>query len=87
MTEENVGDVFKLCAEYMDVMERVKIATIDDLRAKGHTLSVSVYIEKAAKETVPPAVVRADFADALASVKVAEARLTELLAKGGYTNG
>jgi hypothetical protein len=48
---------------------------------------VSVYIEKAAKEHISPEAVRADFAEALAAAKAAEARLTDLLEKGGYANG
>jgi type I restriction enzyme M protein len=86
MTEENIAEVYKLCDHYQDVTEQAKIVTLDDLRAKDHTLSVSIYIEKAAKETVSPEAIRADFADALASMKTAETRLTELLTKGGYAN-
>jgi type I restriction enzyme M protein len=86
MTENNVNDVFKLCSEYSDVIERAKVVTLNDLREKDYTLSVSVYIEKAAKETVAPAEVRRSFADALVTAKAAEKRLTELLAKGGYAN-
>ncbi|SBW06078.1 Type I restriction-modification system, M subunit [uncultured Eubacteriales bacterium] len=87
MTEENVNDVFKLCADYTDVIERAKVVTLDDLRSKDHTLSAGVYIEKAAKETISPAEVRADFVNALATAKAAEERLSELLVKGGYVNG
>jgi type I restriction enzyme M protein len=87
MTEENVNDVYRLCADYTDVIERAKIVSLNDLRAKDHTLSVSVYIEKAAKETISPAEVRAEFADAVATVRAAETKLKELLEKGGYTNG
>lgn len=86
MTEDNVADTYKLCSDYQDVIERAKIVTLDNLRDKDHTLSVSVYIEKAAKETISPAVVRADFEDALAVAKAAETRLTELLINGGYAN-
>jgi type I restriction enzyme M protein len=86
MTADNVNEVYKLCADYRDVTERVKVVTLDDLRAKDHTLSVSVYIEKTAKETISPAGVRADFADALATAKAAETKLTSLLVKGGYAN-
>jgi type I restriction enzyme M protein len=86
MTEEDVNDVFKLCADYSDALEKAKVVNLDDLRAKDHTLSVSAYIEKAAKEIISPAEVRANFADALAVAKAAETRLTELLAKGGYAN-
>jgi type I restriction enzyme M protein len=87
MTEDNVNDVFKLCADYSDVIERAKVVSLDDLRAKYHTLSVSVYIEKVVKESISPAEVKSDFAEALATAKAAETRLTELLAKGGYANG
>lgn len=86
MTEDNINDVYKLCSDYKDVINRAKILTTDDIRAKDHTLSVSVYIEKEAKEPVSPAAVRADFSEALASAKAAETRLNELLVKGGYTN-
>jgi type I restriction enzyme M protein len=86
MTDENVNDVFKLCAGYRDVIERVKVVTLDDLRAKGHTLSVSAYIEKSAKPAISPAEVRAGFEDASRAAKEAEARLTELLRAGGYAN-
>jgi type I restriction enzyme M protein len=87
MTEENVNDVYKLCANYQDVTERAKVVTLDELREKDYTLSVSVYIEKANRETISPAKVRADFADARKTAKEAEERLSELLAKGGYING
>ena len=87
MTEQNVLDVYKLCTDYADVIEKAKVVTLDDLREKDHTLSVSVYIEKVVKETIPPAQVRADFFDALKGAREAEARLTELLTKGGYTSG
>lgn len=87
MTEQNVLDVYKLCTDYTDVIEKTKVVTLDDLREKDYTLSVSVYIEKVVKETIPPAQVRADFLDALKGAREAEARLTELLTKGGYTSG
>ncbi|MDR2692931.1 MAG: type I restriction-modification system subunit M [Chitinispirillales bacterium] len=86
MTEENISDVYKLCAGYKDAADRVKVVTIEDLRAKNHTLSVSAYIQKAAKEAVSPAAVRADFAAALETAAAAETRLSELLSKGGYAN-
>jgi type I restriction enzyme M protein len=86
MTEQNILDVHKLCTDYANVIEKAKVVTLDNLREKDYTLSVSVYIDKAAKETISPAEVRADFFDALKAAKDAETRLTELLAGGGYTN-
>jgi type I restriction enzyme M protein len=87
MSEQDVLDAYKLCSDYADVTERAKVVTLDELRAKDHTLSVSVYIEKAAKETISPAEVKAEFFAALEAAKAAETRLAELLAKGGYVNG
>lgn len=84
MTEQNVLDTYKFCADYIDVIEKAKVVTLDDLRSKDYTLSVSVFIEKVAKETVSPAKVKADFFSALEAANAAEQRLSELLVKGGY---
>jgi type I restriction enzyme M protein len=86
MTERNIEDVYKLCADYNDVLEKVKIATLDDIRAKDYSLSVSGYIEKAAQETVSPAEVREKFFTALDAARAAEDRFKTLLAEGGYVN-
>ncbi|MCL2492882.1 MAG: N-6 DNA methylase [Clostridiales bacterium] len=84
MTEENVDEVFKLCVDYTDVIEKAKVASLDDIREKGHSLSVSSYIEKAAKETIAPAEVRRQFYDALNAAYAAEAKFKALLTEGGY---
>ena len=86
MTEENIQEVHKLCADYEDVLEKVKIATLDDIRAKGHSLSVSGYIEKATKETVSPVEVRKAFFTALENAHAAESKFKKLLVEGGYVN-
>jgi type I restriction enzyme M protein len=84
MTEENVEEIFKLCSDYADVLEKVKIASLDDIKDKGHSLSVSGYIEKTAKETIAPAEVRKQFYGALDAAHAAEKRFKTLLAEGGY---
>jgi type I restriction enzyme M protein len=84
MTEQNVEDVYKLCADYEDVLEKVKIATLEDIEAKDYSLSVSGYIEKAAKKTVSPAEVREKFFAALDAARAAEDKFKKLLAEGGY---
>jgi len=86
MTEQNIEEVYKLCIDYENVLEKVKIATLDDIKAKGYSLSVSGYIEKAAKETMPPAEVREKFFAALDAARTAEDRFKKLLAEGGYVN-
>jgi type I restriction enzyme M protein len=84
MTEQNVEDVYKLCAGYVDVIEKVKIASLADIRSKNYSLSVSGYIKKAARESVSPAVVRQRFLAALENVRVAEEKLKTLLVEEGY---
>jgi len=87
MTEQNIEEAYKLCADYVDVLEKVKIATIEDIRSKGYSLSVSGYIEKNVRETISPAEVREQFYKALHDVHSAEEKLKKLLKDGGYTNG
>ena len=86
MTEQNIEEVYKLCFDYVDVLEKVKIAAIEDIRTKDYSLSVSGYIEKAAQETISPAKVREQFIAALMDVRDAEEKLKVLLKEMGYTN-
>lgn len=86
MTEQNIEEVYRLCTDYADVLERVRVATLDDIRAKEYSLSVSGYIEKIAKETVSPVEVRERFFTALDAAHIAEDRFKKLLAEGGYVN-
>jgi len=86
MTEDDVSAVYKLCTDYKDVIEKVKIATIADIENEGYSLSVSGYIEKAAKETISPAEVRKNFRDALEIALAAEGKLKKMLSSGGYVN-
>ena len=86
MTEQNIEEVYKLCSDYVDVLEKAKITTIEDIRAKNYSLSVSGYIEKAAQETISPAKVREQFISALMDVHAAEEKLKVLLKEMGYTN-
>jgi type I restriction enzyme M protein len=84
MTEDDINSVYQLCADYEDVIEKAKVATLDDLRGKDFSLSVSVYIEKAAKEAIDPAEVRCEYKSAIEAVRTAEKKLQTLLLKGGY---
>jgi type I restriction enzyme M protein len=84
MTDENVDEVYKLCSDYSDVLEKCRIATLDDIRGRAWSLSVSGYIEKTARETVSPAEVREQFAVKLATARAAETKFKAMLAEGGY---
>jgi len=87
MSEDNVSEVYRLCMEYKDVMEFAKVASLEEIGNKSHTLSVSSYIERKPKETIPPAIVREQFFTTLAAAKAAEEKFKALLVEGGYING
>jgi len=86
MTEQNIEEVYKLCTDYVDILEKTKIVTTEDIRTKGYSLSVSGYIEKSVHETISPAEVREQFYTALNDVYSAEEKLKILLKEGGYTS-
>ena len=86
MSEDDIQTVFNLYSNYKDVVEKVKIVSLDDIRDKDYTLSVNTYIEKKEQEVVSPEEVRKKYYEALREVEEAEKHLKELLVKGGYVN-
>ncbi len=87
MTDENVEEVYSLYKNYEDVMEKCKIVTLADLKAKDYTLAVNSYIEKKPIEAVDPKKVKKEFLEALEAVTKAESKLKQLLAEEGYIHG
>ena len=69
---------------YEDVIEKVKIVTIADIREKDYSLAINNYIEKKEQETVPPEEIRRQYFEAYDEMIEAETRMRELLLKGGY---
>lgn len=86
MTEDDIQTVFDLYTSYEDVIEKVKVVTLDDIRDKDYTLAVNTYVEKKEQEVVSPEIVRQQYFAALDEVREAENKLKELLLKGGYVN-
>lgn len=84
MTDDDIQQVCDLYADYKDVIEKCKIVTLDDIKAKDYTLSVNSYIEKKQQETIDPTVVKKEFLEALSAVTTAEDKLKQLLVEGGY---
>ena len=84
MTEEDIQKIFTLYTNYEDVIEQVKIVTLDDIRQKDYTLAINNYIEKKEAEIVPPEEVRRQYFAALQEVKDAEEAMKRLLVEGGY---
>jgi type I restriction enzyme M protein len=79
MTEENIQDVYSLCVNNLNTIDKAKIVSIDELKENDYTLSVNVYIEKTAKEIIDPEIVKRDFFEAVEEAKKCEEKLMELL--------
>ena len=86
MTEANIQTVFDYYTAYEDVIEKVKIVTIADIREKDYSLAINNYIEKKEQETVPPEEIRRQYFEAYDEMIEAETRMRELLLKGGYVS-
>ena len=86
MTEADIKTVFDYYAAYEDVIEKVKVVTIADIRKKDYSLAINNYIEKKEQETVPPEEIRRRYFEAYDEMIEAEARMRELLLKGGYVS-
>ncbi|MDO4178855.1 MAG: N-6 DNA methylase [Phascolarctobacterium sp.] len=86
MTDDDVAKVYKLYADYKDVLEQAKVVTLADIAAKDYSLTVSNYIEKPQAEVKDPKLVREEYFAALQEVQEAEAKLKELLQREGFLN-
>jgi len=87
MTEENIQEVFKLYQNYTDVIEKVKVVNLDDVRARGFSLSVSNYIEKKPEKAINPEQVKKEYFAAVQEVIENENKMKKLLIEGGFING
>ena len=86
LSKENIETIYKLFADYEDVIEKCKVVTISEVEKGGFELSVKKYIEQKAKEVVPHKKVLQAYYDALLKVQQSEARMREMLIKGGYVS-
>lgn len=86
MTEEDINKVYSLYTDYEDVIEKVKVATLQEIRDKDYTLAINNYIEKREAESVPPAEIRRQYFEAYEAMLEAEERMRQLLVEGGYVN-
>ena len=87
MTESDIQKVFSYYTAYEDVIEKVKVVSIAEIKEKDYTLSVNNYIEKKEQETIPPEEIKRRYFQAFDEMIEAENRMKDLLLKGGYING
>lgn len=86
MTDNDVDKVYNLYDDYKDVIEKVKVVTIPEVKDKGYSLAINNYIERKEQEITPPAEIRKQYFDALEKMIEAEKTMMELLLEGGYVN-
>lgn len=84
LSDDNVEEIFTLFRNYEDVLDKVKIASLDDIAGKDFTLSVNRYVEHTPEEVISPEVAKREFYEAMDEVFKAEEKLKALLKKGGY---
>jgi type I restriction enzyme M protein len=87
MTEENIQEVFELFKKYEDVIEKVKVVNLDEIRQKDYSLSVSNYIEKKPEEAIDVEKVKKEYFEAIKEVQENEDKMKKLLIEGGFING
>ncbi len=86
MTDNDVEKVYNLYDDYKDVIEKVKVVTIPEVKDKGYSLAINNYIERKEQEITPPTEIRKQYFDALEKMIEAEKIMMELLLEGGYVN-
>lgn len=86
LKDDNIDEIYNLYANFEDVEEKVKIATLDEIKAKDYTLSVNRYVEKKQAETISLDEAKKNFYNAMEEVFAAEEKLKQLLIEGGYIN-
>lgn len=86
MTDADIQRVYDLYTAYENKVELCKVVTVEDIKKAGYTLAVGSYIEKKKQAITPPSEVRKQYFAAVEDVRSAEARLKDLLVKGGYFN-
>lgn len=86
ISPDNVKTLYKFYTDYVDVIEKCKIVTIDDVGKGGFELSVKKYIEQKAKEVIPHEKVLMAYYEALMKVRKSEEKMRNLLIEGGYVN-
>ena len=82
---EHAEQIVAWVREFQDVEDRVKVATLDEIKAEDWTLNISRYVLPPIGENIPPlpeAV--AAFKKALAEARAAEDNLRIVLKKGGW---
>lgn len=84
ISPDDVKTLYKLYADYTNVIERCRIVSLKDVEDGGFDLSVKRYIEKKKQKTISPEIVRKNYYVALENVRKAEAKMQKLLVKGGY---
>lgn len=86
LTEQNSQHILDLFYGYEDVINKSKIVTLAEIRAKnnGYSLDPKAYIEKPKAERIDPAKVRAEFDEAVKEMLKAEDEMKRLLIEGGY---
>jgi type I restriction enzyme M protein len=81
----HANDIVGWFRAFKDVPDRVKVVSLDDIKAEDWTLNISRYVMPAVGEDIPslPEAIAA-FKQAVADARAAEDRLRDVLTEGGW---
>jgi type I restriction enzyme M protein len=81
----HANDIVGWFRAFQDVPDRVKVVSLDDIKAEDWTLNISRYVMPAVGEDIPslPEAIAA-FKQAVADARAAEDRLRDVLTEGGW---
>jgi type I restriction enzyme M protein len=82
---DHAAEILGLYKGFVDVPDRARVVSLDDIAAEDWTLNISRYVLPPLGDEVPPLPVAvAEFKDALARCREAEERLRTLVVEGGW---
>jgi len=85
LDQEHADQIVAWVHEFQDVEDRVKVATLDEIKAEDWTLNISRYVLPPIGEDIPPlSEAVAAFKEALSKARDAEDHLHVVLTEGGW---
>lgn len=84
LSDTDIEGIFDLYTNFENVEEKVKIATLEEIKEKDFTLSINRYVEKKQVETISLEEAKKNFFASMEEVFKAEENLKKLLVEGGY---
>jgi type I restriction enzyme M protein len=81
LSDDNINEVYSLCDNYSDVIEKAKVVSLDDVKNAGYSLSSKLYTDKKARESIDIEHIKNEFYATIKEVEKCENELKMLVGK------